>query len=130
VAAGKSLTAAAAGAGVSYAVVKRALELDPGFRERVEAAREEKWSVVEDRWYEAVKAGEPWAVREGLRRAPGVKDSFREAESVAVSVTEIGPGLAGVLELRERLAERREALEVTGSESESESESESAPAGL
>lgn len=117
---GRSVSAALASLGVTWRAYSVALETDVAFRRAVAEAEAEKWSVVEDQFFAAVQEGEPWAIREGLRRAPGVRERFSEEPTVVVSVAEVGPGVERVLALEAELQSRRsalEALETTGRES-------------
>lgn len=112
--AGKNRGEAARAAGVSRGVAVAAEKADPAFRAEVEEAEAEKWEVAEDRLLEAVREGQPWAVKEVLRGAVGIKERWKPEPAVAVGVVveEIGPGLERVRELEARLRERAGAVGV------------------
>lgn len=114
VARGRSRSAAAKEVGVSYALVRKALAVDSAFRDAVEGAEEEKWDLAEEKLMDALREGEPWAVRLVVKESVGTRDRWKAApEAVDVSIgLEVGPGVERVLALQERLAERERALGV------------------
>ena len=128
VARGKSRTAACREVGVSWAVCRRALEADAVFREEVADAEAEKWMLAEEGLYQALKREEPWAIKEVLKGAVGVKERWTPpAEKVEVEM-ELGVGAQAVAALQARLEERRLAL-ASGSGDVLDVESEEPPPG-
>ena len=95
---------------MSWAVCRRALEADSVFREEVADAEAEKWMLAEEGLYRALEREEPWAIKEVLKGAIGVKERWTPpAEKVEVEM-ELGVGAQAVAALQARLEERRLAL--------------------
>lgn len=86
------------------------------FAAAVADAEMEKWDLGEDKLFEALSAGEPWAVKLVVKEAAGLRERWKPAADVSVDVVEVGPGLERVLALEAGLRERAAVLEVSGRE--------------
>lgn len=114
IAAGQDRAEAATSADIPWAVLHRVFILDPAFKDEVEILEERRWQIVESALLQAVQEREPWAIKEALRRAPGLRERFQEPTPPPQELTqtaEIGPGLERILTLQANLQAR--AAELT-----------------
>lgn len=100
--------AAAQHCGTTLRTVQREMERDPEFAEDVAAARDAAKERVEEVLYTAALAGEPWAVKKWLeahdRETYGKQETTINIEHKTTTELEIGERLAGITQMKERLA--------------------------
>ena len=114
---GETRAVACRRAGVSGSLLAGALRGSAPLRDAVDAAEEGVWSEAETGLLAAVRAGEPWAIREALKHR-----SLRERWAVGAegSGAGVGSGAVGsaadVLALGAELERRRAALFGNGSD--------------
>jgi NAD(P)-dependent dehydrogenase (short-subunit alcohol dehydrogenase family) len=115
VAGGIGRTTAAKRCGVTLGTVTRIMAADPEFKEAVEAAEAILVDVAEKRLWEAVDAGEPWAVKEALATQRRDKWGAKQTLEVKGEVTHLlkASPTEGILQLQRDIEQRKLALEMT-----------------
>lgn len=114
--AGKGHYAAAAHVGVNPKTVNRFIEATPEFREKVEAAEQELVDLAEEKLFEAVEAGEPWAISKVLstqRRAKWAEKQQVEVSGTVRHELEALPTDELLAHLQEKIDQRREVVELS-----------------
>lgn len=112
--AGNSRSRAAEKVDVSWSTVSAALDSDLGFRNAVETAEVKKWQLAEDKLYEALEEGQPWAVKLVVKEAAHLRDRWKPSADRLEVEMEMGPAAERIMELAATLEQRKMEL-ATGS---------------
>jgi len=104
---GQSRSAAAKNVGVSWGVVSSALDSDLGFRNAVETAEGGKWLLAEEKLFEALEEGQPWAIKLVVKEATGLRDRWKPSADRLEVEMEMGPAAERIMELAATLEQRK-----------------------